>query len=171
MSSTKAKKMSKPAEKASKSAGATSSAAKGKESAAPAKDKAAETSAKSADKSAESGAPEKGKSARESIGGADGVHYGYFSSVRTPAYRSGWDAIWGKSNGGATGGAAPTKRRTAKKAHGPVTLSLNIEDFPPELREELAVAARRAFKKRRMNYDRYAKAGSVDWRIECRIDR
>ncbi len=35
-----------------------------------------------------------GKSAKESIGGATDVHYGFFSSVRTPAYRSGWDEIW-----------------------------------------------------------------------------
>ena len=39
------------------------------------------------------------KSAREAVGGKSEVHYGYFSSVRTPEYRSGWDSIWGNRNG------------------------------------------------------------------------
>jgi hypothetical protein len=33
-------------------------------------------------------------SARESVGGASEVHYGYFSNVRSDSYRSGWDDIW-----------------------------------------------------------------------------
>ena len=39
-----------------------------------------------------------GKSQRESVGGTQEVHYGYFSSVRTPEYRNGWEAIWGKKS-------------------------------------------------------------------------
>ncbi len=49
---------------------------------------------KSADKGGDAG-----KSAKGSVGGASQVHYGYFSSVRSGAYRSGWDDIWnGKPN-------------------------------------------------------------------------
>ena len=32
-----------------------------------------------------------GKSARESAGGSNEIHYGYFSNIKTPEYRSGWD--------------------------------------------------------------------------------
>ena len=68
-----------------------------------AKDDKASTPAETSDaKSTESGkdsgkdaGKEAGKSARDSAGGKADVHYGYFSSVRTPAYRSGWDEIWG----------------------------------------------------------------------------
>ena len=36
------------------------------------------------------------KSSRESIGGSSAVHYGFFSNIKTPEYRSGWDDIWSK---------------------------------------------------------------------------
>ena len=39
-----------------------------------------------------------GKSAKASVGGAAAVHYGYFSSVRSDEYRSGWDDIWKKKS-------------------------------------------------------------------------
>ena len=64
---------------------------------------------------------EGGKSARESIGGKADVHYGYFSSVRSPAYRSGWDAIWGSGNGkngdeAADGAEAPRPRAAGRRS-------------------------------------------------------
>ena len=34
------------------------------------------------------------KAAKDSVGGSSQVHYGYFSSVRSDVYRSGWDSIW-----------------------------------------------------------------------------
>ncbi len=54
---------------------------------------------KSADKGGDAGKSadkggDAGKSAKRSVGGASQVHYGYFSSVRSGAYRSGWDDIW-----------------------------------------------------------------------------
>ena len=45
-------------------------------------------------------------SARESVGGASEVHYGYFSNVRNDNYRSGWNDIWD---------AKPNKPRRKKK--------------------------------------------------------
>jgi hypothetical protein len=57
------------------------------------KSETASSEAKAADKpSAKSGKSE--ASARESVGGASEVHYGYFSNVRNDNYRSGWDDIW-----------------------------------------------------------------------------
>ena len=54
--------------------------------------KSAETTSSSSSASADSG----GKSAKESVGGAAVGHYGYFSNIKTPEYKSGWDDIWGK---------------------------------------------------------------------------
>ena len=62
-------------------------------------------SASGASSEASSGG-ESGKSARESVGGAAVGHYGYFSNIKTPEYKSGWDDIWGKK----------TKTGTRKKA-------------------------------------------------------
>ena len=55
----------------------------------------------------ESGKSDGGKPARESVGGAKEVHYGYFSNVRTAEYRDGWDAIWGQ--GKAAGRSLPPR--------------------------------------------------------------
>ena len=163
--------------KASKSTGSDASKSKSKSTDTKAADtKAKET--KSADattssdssSSGSSGGTEGGKSARESIGGTSGVHYGYFSSVRTPAYRSGWDDIWGKGNG--------KKRNTRKKAAKPrkkpepITLTLDLDDLPAKLRNGLVDVARAELKKQsRLSYERREKAGAIDWRITCRIDR
>lgn len=123
----------------------------------------------------DSGSKEVAKSARESVGGATGVHYGYFSSVRTPAYRSGWDQIWGKKNGKkkkASNNNKPAARKSStRKKPAPIALSFDIDDLPAELRDGLVEIVRGQLKKRRLSYDKHARAGSVDWRIECRIDR
>ena len=178
-----------------KSAPAPKSESKVKsESAAPkVKDEAASTpstssEAKTSDSGKESGkdaatesgkdaATESGKSAREAIGGKDGVHYGYFSSVRTPAYRSGWDSIWGSQDGsnGADGeaasrGRAPKRAAKARKRREPITLSLDLDALPPSLKDGLVEIARAELKKSRVSYERRDKAGAIDWRITCRVD-
>ena len=141
-------------------------------------------SAASADKtSPESGkdsGKEAGKSARESAGGKSDVHYGYFSSVRTPAYRSGWDAIWGSENGddADNGDETPRQRRTARasrpakarKRRHPITVTLNLDDLPPELQDGLVEIASARLKESRVSYARRDKAGAIDWRITCRVD-
>ena len=58
------------------------------------------TSADAASAPASSDSGDGGKSARESIGGAAVGHYGYFSNIKTPEYKSGWDDIWGKKDSG-----------------------------------------------------------------------
>ena len=96
--------------KTSSEPSATKSADKGGDAAKSA-DKGGDT-AKSADKggdaakSADKGG-DAGKSAKGSVGGASQVHYGYFSSVRSGAYRSGWDGIWNDK---------PDKRRRKTKS-------------------------------------------------------
>ena len=123
------------------------------------------------------GAKEGGKSAREFAGGKADVHYGYFSSVRTPAYRSGWDAIWGSRNGdgAADGGETPRRRATrraarARKRRDPITLTLDLDSLPPSLRDGLVEIARAELRKSRVSYERRDRAGAVDWRITCRVD-
>ncbi len=100
-----------------------------------------------------------GKSSRESIGGAKDVHYGYFSSVRSREYKSGWDAIWGAKDaaGGGSDGSAP------------IRVGMALDELPEEARRSLVEAARR--KLAPVDYDDRDRAGAVSWRIECEIGR
>ena len=106
---------------------------------------------------------EGGKSSRESIGGASAVHYGYFSNVKTPKYRSGWDDIWSK-------GTKPKKKKPAR-TNEPIAISLALDELPDELQKSLADIARAHLKKSRINYDNRAKVGAVTWRIDCEVKR
>ena len=157
-------------------------APKAKESTASA-DKTSSESGKDAGKDgASESAKEAGKSARESAGGKSDVHYGYFSSVRTPAYRSGWDEIWGSENGGDAdnGDETPRQRRAAaarasrpakpRKRRDPITVTLDLDDLPPDLKDGLVEIASARLKKSRVSYARRDKAGAIDWRITCRVD-
>ncbi len=138
------------------------------------------TEAKSSDGATDS-SKEAGKSARESAGGKADAHYGYFSSVRTPEYRSGWDSIWGSKNGddAENGEEAPRQPRAARanrpakkarKRRDPVTVTLDLEELPPELKDRLVEIASAELKKSRVSYARRDKAGAIDWRITCRAD-
>lgn len=143
-------------------------------------EKSAESGAeKSADSAAETSAKSGGgKAQKETVSSSD-VHYGYFSSVRTPAYRKGWDDIFGKKKlSGAKAGkngtenraksARKTKTSTIKQ---PITLELDIAELPQELRAALNEEIRRKVKRRRVNYDKLDKAGAVRWNIVCEIER
>lgn len=116
------------------------------------------------------GASEGGKSARESIGGAAVGHYGYFSNIKTPEYKSGWDDIWGNKKSGGTKKAA-AKPKAAPKPKAPRVVSFDFEDLPADLQAALAREARAQFKKARVNYDARDKAGAVTWRIDCTVER
>lgn len=109
-----------------------------------------------------------GKSAKESVGGASAVHYGYFSNVKSPEYLSGWDDIWG----GKKKKKAPAKKRATKaKPKEPVTVEIDFDDLPEEAQAALADAARAQLKKSRVSYDNRDKAGAVSWRIDCEVKR
>ena len=173
------KKASKPktesapkAESKSESKGADT---KAKDDVGSASSESASTEAKSSE-----GAKETGKSARDSAGGKTDVHYGYFSSVRTPAYRSGWDSIWGSKNGDDAGNGEETPRQRraarasrpakARKRRQPITVTLDLDTLPPELKDGLVEIASAELKKSRVSYARRDKAGAIDWRITCRVD-
>ena len=153
----------------SSSSDKTDSTSKSKDSA---KSSSSDDGAKSASsddgakaKKSDSGASE--ASAPKTNGSSD-VYYGKFSNVKNPAYRGGWDDIWGN------GEIAPARKKPAKKKTlAPVVLNLELADMPEGLRAGLAEYAQAELKrlKFRLSYDRRDKAGSVDWRIECRIDR
>ena len=148
------------------------------------RESAESTSAVSSDKassdSGSDGGKGAGKSARESAGGKSDVHYGYFSSVRTPAYRSGWDEIWGSDNGddADNGDETPRQRRAARtrgpakprKRREPITVTLDLDDLPPDLKDGLVEIASARLKESRVSYARREKAGAIDWRITCRVD-
>jgi hypothetical protein len=111
-----------------------------------------------------------GKSARDSVGGAAVGHYGYFSNIKTPEYKSGWDDIWGGKKSGAKNKAAATAKAAPVRKE-PRVAAFDFEDLPADIQAGLAAAARAQLKKARVNYDSRAKAGAVTWRIECKVDR
>lgn len=104
-----------------------------------------------------------GKSQRDSVGGTQEVHYGYFSSVRTPEYRNGWEAIWGKKSKKTSGG-------TAKKPIGPVELNLEFDKLPENLQEALMEHARKKLRRTSKGFKTLQDKGSVDWSLSVRID-
>lgn len=132
--------------------------------------------------SATSSAPaEKITSGKAAMGGAGEVHYGFFSNVKTPQYRSGWDSIWskGKKSGGQSNKKSrktvETKkspaRRSIRPKKDPLEVSLTLEDLPDTVREALIEAARAKLKGSRVSYDRRDKAGAISWNIACTVRR
>lgn len=117
------------------------------------------------------------KSSRESVGGAGAVHYGFFSNIKSPEYKSGWDDIWGNekpSGKNSTGKKAPQKKAAARKTASikePVLVNLSLSDLPAAIQEELVSVARTKLKKSRLSYDSREKKGAVSWRIECEVKR
>ena len=107
-----------------------------------------------------------GKSAKESVGGASVGHYGFFSNIKTPEYKSGWDDIWG-------GKEKPlsVKKKDRAKPKSSVLISLDFDDLSEELREGLSDAVRAQLRKKRISYDARAKKGDVDWTIDCEVRR
>ena len=181
------KKASKPktesAPKAKSESKSADAKTKAKDDAGSTSSESPSTEAKSSDGAKETGkdgGKEAGKSTRDSAGGKADVHYGYFSSVRTPEYRSGWDAIWGSENGedADNGEETPRQRRAARasrsakprKRREPITVTLDLDTLPPELKDGLVEIASAELKKSRVSYARRDKAGAIDWRITCRVD-
>ena len=178
------KAKSEPAPKAeSKSESESATKAKDDKASTPAATSDAESSDSGKDAGKDVGkdaGKEAGKSARDSIGGKSDVHYGYFSSVRTPAYRSGWDDIWGSQNGkngedadgtpGQGRAARASRPAKARKRREPITVTLDLDTLPPELKDCLVEIASAELKKSRVSYARRDKAGAIDWRITCRVD-
>ena len=132
------------------------------------------TDAKSAEATsppASSDSGDGGKSARDSIGGAAVGHYGYFSNIKTPEYKSGWDDIWGEDDSGGAKKKPSAKTKAAPKRKAPRVVSFDFEDLPADLQTALSKEARAQLKKSRVNYDARDKAGAVTWRIDCTVER
>ena len=96
------------------------------------------------------------KSSRESVGGPGAVHYGFFSNIKTPEYRSGWDDIWSKKK---------SKPRTKK----PVCVNFSFQSLPNDVQSALVAAARKELKKARVNFDNREKMGEVIWHLKCEV--
>ena len=131
------------------------------------------TESKSAEASSSSStsADSSGKSAKDSVGGAAVGHYGYFSNIKTPEYKSGWDDIWGNKKSGGAKKKAPEQKKAAPKRKEPHAVAFDFEDLPADLQAGLADAVRAQLKKSRINYAARDKAGAVTWRIECTVER
>lgn len=118
-----------------------------------------------------------GKSAKESVGGKKEIHYGFFSSVRTPAYRDGWDAIWGGNDGNESGQnrAKRARNKATSKSRAPAapkprTVGLSFDDLPAEVRDGLAEAACKKLRRSRASLDKLEEAGAVEWTISVTVD-
>jgi hypothetical protein len=108
-----------------------------------------------------------GKSSKDSVGGASGVHYGFFSNTKTPEYRSGWDAIWAQKSEKKKGrvNKAPLEKKKQ------VTVDVLFSEMPKSVQEALTEKARAELKKSRINYDTSAKKGNILWRLVCEVKR
>ena len=106
-----------------------------------------------------------GKSTRDSIGGSKEVHYGYFSSVRTPEYRSGWDDIWGKKS--KTKSAPKSKAKTK----GPVDLEICFDTLPADLRDGLMEHARNKLRRTPTGFKKLQEAGDIEWTLSVRVEK
>ena len=121
------------------------------------------SSSESSEASAAKPSSERGKSSKESAGGTSAVHYGFFSNIKTPEYRSGWDGIWAKKD-------KPVTART-HKIKKPLTVEIAFNKLPPFIQEALADAVRVEMKKSRMSYDNRVKKGEISWHLYCEVKR
>jgi hypothetical protein len=111
-----------------------------------------------------------GKSSRESVGGKSAVHYGYFSNIKTPEYKSGWDDIWGKKKKSG-GRKAAGRKKAAPKEKEPESVEIDFAVLPESVRKALAAAAAEKLKKKRVSYAARDKKGDIVWRIACEAKR
>lgn len=110
-----------------------------------------------------------GKSSRESVGGKSAVHYGYFSNIKTPEYKSGWDDIWGKTK--SRGRKAMVGKIRETKQRELVSVDIDFASLPESARTALAAAATEQLKKKRISYAVRDKKGDIVWRIACEAAR
>ena len=135
---------------------ASSSASETKKSKTPASETPTSTSS-----SAETSGPNNSgvaseKSSRESVGGPGAVHYGFFSNIKTPEYRSGWDDIWSKKQN------KPRKKKT-------VCVNFSFQSLPKDVQSALIGAARKELKKVKINFDNREKKGEIVWHLKCEV--
>lgn len=116
-------------------------------------------------------APAETASAAPSAGKADSapksaseLSISHFSSVSTPAYRSGWDAIFG--------GGKSAKKTRPKKANGhdvPDRLAIDDEDIDPELRKALYKVFQRQARKQGVSLAEIRKKAVLEYSLTCTI--
>ena len=136
-----------------------------------------ETTATSTDAKSSSDAPppankptssEAGKSARESVGGAAMGHYGFFSNIKTPEYKSGWDDIWGKKK---KNRAKEVTENLSKTNPGETIILLKYEDLPAAVKKGLEAVVRKEVKKTSMKSDGKKPTANFLWEIRCKVNR
>lgn len=88
----------------------------------------------------------------------------HFSSVSTPAYRAGWDAIFG----GAKADKKPNAR-TRDRDDVPDQLAISDEDIDAELRNILYKRFQRQARKQGFSLAKTKKLADIGYRLECNI--
>ena len=149
--------------KSKKAPAAKSESVSSSESSKSSKDGSESTSPSETHEAAPHSVNESGKSSKESVGGKDAVHYGFFSNIKTPEYRSGWDDIWAnKKKPG-----KPSKKEKKK----PLIVEIKFDKLPPTIQEALADSVRVKMKKSRISYDGRKKKGGITWNLSCEVKR
>ena len=111
---------------------------------------------------------EEGKSARESVGGAAVGHYGFFSNIKTPEYKSGWDDIWGKKK---KNRAKEVTKNLNKTKPGETIILLKYEDLSAPLKKGLEEVVRKKLKKTSLKFDGKQHKAKFSWEIQCKVKK
>jgi len=152
-----------PSPKSSKASASKSESASSSESSKVSTPASEPTSSSESPEAAPKSLNESGKSSKESVGGTNAVHYGFFSNIKTPEYRSGWDDIWAKKK------KPETSRK--KETRKPLIVEITFDELPRSIQEALADAVRVKMKKSRISYDNREKKGGVSWNLSCKVKR
>ena len=90
----------------------------------------------------------------------------HFSSVSTPAYKEGWDSIFGRSKIGHT-----TASNTDNGEHIPEILTIHDVDIDKELRSALYKAFKRLARAQGINLAKIKKQVEFEYILDCNIKK
>jgi len=88
----------------------------------------------------------------------------HFSSVSTPAYRSGWNSVFG--------GGETTKKKDSKTSAGdefPDHLTISDEDIDPELRKILYKSFQRTARSQGFSLAKIKNIAVIEYKLDCHI--
>jgi len=89
----------------------------------------------------------------------------HFSSVSTPAYRSGWNNVFG--------GGGTTKKKNSKTSDGddfPDHFTISDEDIDSDLRDILYKLFQKKARKQGFSLAKIKKQASIEYRLDCNIE-
>ena len=88
----------------------------------------------------------------------------YFSSVSTPAYRSGWNSVFGSDKA-----TKKTKLKTSNGDDYPDNITITDEDIDTELRNILYKAFQRRARNQGVSLAKIKRLAVIEYNLECNI--